>query len=211
MKTLQLLLILAAALAGSPAVAQPVLDWPVLGKVVGEFASDPPDRMGIDILAPLGTPIRASADGHVVYVGNQVRGQGNMLLIRHADGLLTAYTSASCIAVRQDNMVQQGQIVGYVGNTGNRDETALHFEVRQGGKALNPRGFLPSQAASRYGPHRLDGAVLPCIDFFDGVKDPPYFQKAKYRSRPARTGAARPQMPTQPAPSPGATRTAGSH
>ena len=182
MRMLQLLLVLAAALVGVPAVAQPVLDWPVLGKVVGEFAPDPPDRMGIDILAPLGTPIRASADGQVVYVGNQVRGQGNMLLIKHADQLITAYTSASCIAVRMDSIVQQGQIVGYVGNTGNRDEAALHFEVRQGRKALNPRGFLPSQAASRYGPHRLDRAVLPCIDFFDGVKDPPYFQKANHRS-----------------------------
>jgi murein DD-endopeptidase MepM/ murein hydrolase activator NlpD len=179
---LQLLLGLAAILASAPAVAQPVLDWPVLGKVVSEFAPAPPDRMGIDILAPLGTPFRASADGQVVYVGNQVQGQGNMVLIQHADKLITAYTSALCIAVRTDDIVQQGQIVGYVGNTGNRDEAALHFEVRQGGKALNPRGFLPSQAASRYGPHRLDGAVLPCIDYFDGVKDPPYFQKANHRS-----------------------------
>ena len=103
MKMLQLLLVLAAILASAPAVAQPVLDWPVIGKVVGEFALDPPERMGIDILAPLGTPFRASADGQVVYVGNQVQGQGNMVLIQHADKLITAYTSALCIAVRTDD------------------------------------------------------------------------------------------------------------
>jgi murein DD-endopeptidase MepM/ murein hydrolase activator NlpD len=167
----------------APAVvfAQESLDWPALGRAVSEPSSSGQERQSVDIRVPEGTPIRASADGKVVYVGNEVRGQGNMLLVQHQDGLITAYTGASCIAVRKDNLVQRGQIVAYAGTTGDRIEPGIHFEVHDGGKTIDPRRLLPPQSASKYGPHPLDAAVLPCVDFFKDNPMPAYLRETRLR------------------------------
>lgn len=96
---------------------------------------------GIDIAAPGGTPIRAAASGRVIlaaYTG----GYGNYTCLDHGQGLSTCYAHQSGYAVSQGDSVSQGQVIGYVGNTGASFGDHLHFEVRVGGQAVDPMGYL---------------------------------------------------------------------
>ncbi|MBM3582541.1 MAG: M23 family metallopeptidase, partial [Alphaproteobacteria bacterium] len=97
---------------------------------------------GINIAAPKGAPIRAAESGTVAYAGNELRGFGNLLLIRHANGLVTAYAHADEILVKRGDTVSRGQIVARVGNTGGVPSPQLHFEVRQGRRAVDPEPYL---------------------------------------------------------------------
>lgn len=99
---------------------------------------------GINIAAPRGTPVRAADNGVVVYVGNELKNFGNLLLIRHANNLLTAYAHHETILVRRGEMVKRGQVVGTVGTSGSVNMPQLHFEVREGVKAVNPVPYLES-------------------------------------------------------------------
>ena len=119
-------------------------DWPVKGTVVSNFGVSGNGRRndGINIAAPKGTPIKAAENGVVAYSGNELKGFGNLVLIKHSDGWITAYAHADKISVKKGMTVKKGQTIGEVGNTGNVKTPQLHFEVRKGTKASNPINYL---------------------------------------------------------------------
>jgi murein DD-endopeptidase MepM/ murein hydrolase activator NlpD len=106
--------------------------WPVRGDMMARFGSQGVGRRndGIDIRASQGTVVKAAASGEVVYAGNQVPGFGNLVLIKHADGWVTAYAHLDQVDVQMKQQVAQGQSLGSVGTSGGATEPELHFEVR---------------------------------------------------------------------------------
>lgn len=98
---------------------------------------------GIDLAAPMGTPVLAARDGVVLYAGNGVRGYGNMVVLQHDGDLLTAYAHASALLVKIGDWVHAGQEIARVGQTGHATAPHLHFEVRRGQVPQNPLRFLP--------------------------------------------------------------------
>lgn len=122
------------------------LVWPVAGQVVSRFGPKPGGlhNDGINIRAPRGTPVRAMTGGEVVYAGNELRGFGNLVLIRHPGGLTTAYAHLDRIAVQRGDRISRGQAIATVGNTGGVDPAQLHFEIRKGRKAIDPVNRLGS-------------------------------------------------------------------
>ncbi|MBT3400086.1 MAG: M23 family metallopeptidase [Rhodospirillaceae bacterium] len=120
--------------------------WPVEGRVLSSFGSKTGGRHndGVNIAAPRGTPVRAAENGVVAYAGKEIRGFGNLLLIKHDGGLITAYAHADALLVARGDVVTRGQVIAKVGKTGGVDNPQLHFEVRRGTKAVDPGKFLPS-------------------------------------------------------------------
>ena len=129
-----------------PARAGKEFVWPVEGRVVSSFGSKTGGRHndGVNIAAPKGTPVRAAENGVVAYAGKEIRGFGNLLLIKHDGGLITAYAHAETLLVTRGDVVTRGQVIAKVGKTGGVDNPQLHFEVRRGTKAVDPGQFLPS-------------------------------------------------------------------
>ncbi|MDA0784960.1 MAG: LysM peptidoglycan-binding domain-containing protein [Proteobacteria bacterium] len=119
--------------------------WPVEGRVVSSFGSKAGGQHndGVNIAAPRGAPVRAAENGVVAYAGKEIRGFGNLLLIKHDGGLITAYAHADSLLVERGDIVTRGQVVAKVGTTGGVDSPQLHFEVRRGTKAVDPAQFLP--------------------------------------------------------------------
>jgi murein DD-endopeptidase MepM/ murein hydrolase activator NlpD len=109
-----------------------VFAWPLRGDILSGFGAKGTSQRndGIDIRARAGEPVRAAAAGDVVYAGDQVPGFGNLVLIKHADGWVTAYGHLDRVDVRMQERVQQGQQIGQAGSTGGVAEPQLHFEVR---------------------------------------------------------------------------------
>jgi len=97
---------------------------------------------GINIAAPKGTPVVAAQDGQVVYADDGLSGYGNLILIRHQGGLVTAYAHLQNMAVGKGALVRQGQPVGTVGSSGNVATSQLHFEVRRGKDTIDPAKYL---------------------------------------------------------------------
>jgi len=118
--------------------------WPVQGRVISSFGAKPKGfhNDGINIAAPRGFPINAAQSGVVVYAGNELRGFGNLLLIKHADGWVTAYAHAERLLVRRGDTVSKGQKVATVGTTGSVTTPQLHFEIRKGKRAHDPKKYL---------------------------------------------------------------------
>jgi len=112
-------------------------EWPLKGEILSDFGPKPggQNNAGVDIQAEAGAPVRAAADGDVVYAGDQVPGFGNLVLIKHADGWSTAYAHLGRIDVKMQQKITQGQQIGQAGTTGGVGEPQLHFEVRY---AANP-------------------------------------------------------------------------
>ncbi|HTX51146.1 MAG TPA: M23 family metallopeptidase, partial [Caulobacteraceae bacterium] len=106
--------------------------WPVHGDIVARFGPMGVGRRndGVDIKAAQGSEVKAAAPGEVVYAGDQVPGYGNLVLIKHADGWVTAYAHLDQVSVQMKDQVAQGQVLGSVGMTGGVTEPELHFEVR---------------------------------------------------------------------------------
>jgi septal ring factor EnvC (AmiA/AmiB activator) len=124
------------------------LDWPVRGDVLSEFGYEVHPKYGtrvkqngIDIAAPEGTPIRAVAPGVVVYV-DWLPGYGRTVIVDHGAGYYTLYAHAASVSVRRGEKVTAGQVIAAVGETDSVKGSCLHFEVRQGEKALDPREWL---------------------------------------------------------------------
>lgn len=117
------------------------LQWPLSGSIVTEYSRQ---SNGIDIAAAPGTPVKAAADGTVIYVGDSVRGYGKLILLKHSDTLLTAYAHNETVNVSSQQKVKAGQTLASVGLNG-KGESMLHFEVRLNGKSVNPMLYLPTR------------------------------------------------------------------
>ncbi len=112
---------------------------PASGPTIVRF--DGSNNKGIDIAGALGDPIVAAADGRVVYVGSELRGYGNMIIVKHSDMYLTAYAHNQLMLVQEKDMVRQGQTIARMGSSG-ADRVKLHFELRKNGVAVNPEPYL---------------------------------------------------------------------
>lgn len=119
--------------------------WPVSGKVISSFGTVGKGLKndGINISAPIGTSVKAGDKGTVAYAGNGLKGFGNLILIKHPDGYITAYAHTDKILVKKGQSVMRGEKIATVGKTGGVSSPQLHFEVRAGKKAVNPRNYLP--------------------------------------------------------------------
>lgn len=119
-------------------------EWPVKGQVVSGFGPIAKGRNndGINIKAPAGTPVKAADSGTVAYAGNELKGFGNLVLIKHDDGWVTAYAHNQSLKVKKGQKVKKGEQIASVGNTGGVGTPQLHFETRAGKKALNPQNYL---------------------------------------------------------------------
>jgi lipoprotein NlpD len=115
--------------------------WPAKGKVLQGFNSN---TKGIDIAGKEGDPVYAAADGKVMYAGNGVRGLGNLILLGHSNGFITAYAHNQSLLVKTGQQVKKGDKIAAVGQT---DTTSprLHFEIRRRGTPVNPVAYLPEQ------------------------------------------------------------------
>jgi murein DD-endopeptidase MepM/ murein hydrolase activator NlpD len=140
----------AAPPASPPPAARPPstsarFEWPVRGTTLQAFGSRPDGQRndGINIAAAKGTSVKAAAGGTVAYVGNEVRGLGNLVLISHADGYVTAYAHLDKTSVDKGAAVKKGQTIGTVGQTGSVSQPQLHFEIRLRNKPVDPATLLP--------------------------------------------------------------------
>ncbi|HXC89346.1 MAG TPA: M23 family metallopeptidase [Stellaceae bacterium] len=126
--------------------------WPVRGRVLEGYGSGPDGTHndGINIAAPRGAAVEATDGGVVAYAGNELRGYGNLVLIKHPNGWISAYAHCDLILVKTGQKVARGQVIARVGATGNVSEPQLHFELRRGKKPVDPREYLapPSTAAT---------------------------------------------------------------
>lgn len=116
--------------------------WPAEGKVIQGFSSGSVGKKGIQIAGRTGDPVRASADGQVVYSGNSLLGYGNLVIVKHNNTYLTAYAHNRRVIVKEGDSVEQGQQIAEMGASGT-DRTKLHFEIRKQGKPVNPLAYLP--------------------------------------------------------------------
>jgi murein DD-endopeptidase MepM/ murein hydrolase activator NlpD len=123
--------------------------WPVSGEVVSTFGAraDGSRSDGIDIAAKRGAPVRAARAGRVHYAGNQLKSYGNMVLIRHDGDWWTLYAHADELLVAEGQTVKKGDVIARVGSSGDVTQSLLHFEMRQGKKAVNPLRYLPRRRA----------------------------------------------------------------
>lgn len=117
---------------------------PVSGDVISSFGPKAGGTYndGINIRAPRGTPVNAAENGVVVYVGDGLKGSGNLVLVRHQDRWMSAYAHLDKTLVKRGQTVQRGVKLGTVGSTGSVSEPQLHFEIRRGTKAINPQTYL---------------------------------------------------------------------
>lgn len=129
----------ASSSPGSGSIASK-LRWPVQGKVVAPFGprSDGTHNDGVNIAVPMGTDVKAAESGVVAYVGDELKGYGNLVLIRHDNGWVTAYAHNDKLLVSRGEHVKRGQVIAKTGRTGLVDQPQLHFELRQGQKPVDP-------------------------------------------------------------------------
>ena len=92
---------------------------------------------------PEGTPVKAAENGVVVYAGAEIKGYGNLILVRHADDYVTAYAHNKDILVKRGDSVTRGQDIATAGSTGNASSPTVHFEIRKGAKPVDPKTYLP--------------------------------------------------------------------
>ena len=114
-------------------------NWPVSGKIGTDFGAG---NDGINILGKAGTPVKAADAGTVAYAGNELKGYGNLILIRHNDGWITAYAHNQKLLVKKGDVVKKGAQIAEMGNTGNVKTPQLHFEIRYKAKVVNPNQYL---------------------------------------------------------------------
>jgi murein DD-endopeptidase MepM/ murein hydrolase activator NlpD len=131
-----------AALAASPHRGH--FAWPLNGRILAGYGVSPSGGRndGISIAAPRGAPIAAIEAGTVAYTGNELRGYGNLILIKHADGWISAYAHCDELLVKKGDQVHRGSVIAKVGATGNVNEPQLYFELRRGKQPVDPRQFL---------------------------------------------------------------------
>jgi murein DD-endopeptidase MepM/ murein hydrolase activator NlpD len=122
--------------APAPAVSDE-FRWPARGRVIAGFGANGGNE-GINIALPEGTPVKASESGTVTYAGNEVKGYGNLVLIRHENGYVSAYAHNGSLNVKRGETVKRGQVIATSGQTGNVTSPQLHFELRKGSTPVDP-------------------------------------------------------------------------
>jgi murein DD-endopeptidase MepM/ murein hydrolase activator NlpD len=124
--------------------ALPTFRWPVRGKVITSYGAKTNGKAndGINLAVPEGTPVKAAEDGVVAYSGNELKGYGNLVLVRHANGYVTAYAHASELLVKRGDTIKRGQIIAKSGQSGEVGSPQLHFEIRKGSSPVDPLQFL---------------------------------------------------------------------
>jgi murein DD-endopeptidase MepM/ murein hydrolase activator NlpD len=124
--------------------SMPSFRWPVKGRIIAGFGakSNGAQNDGINLAVPEGTPIKAADDGVVAYAGNELKGYGNLVLIRHANGFVSAYANASELLVKRGDTIKRGQVIANAGQTGNVTSPQLHFEIRKGATPVDPTKYL---------------------------------------------------------------------
>jgi murein DD-endopeptidase MepM/ murein hydrolase activator NlpD len=136
--------------SGSPAGHGAMFVWPVRGHIVEAYGPGPggTHNDGINIAAPRGTPVEAAGAGTVAYAGDELRGYGNLILIKQPDGWISAYAHCGAILVKQGQKVAKGQVIARVGATGDVTAPQLHFELRRGDKPVDPQRYLPPPSSA---------------------------------------------------------------
>jgi murein DD-endopeptidase MepM/ murein hydrolase activator NlpD len=135
----------AASVKSSEATgALPTFRWPVRGKVITSYGAKTNGKSndGINLAVPEGTPVKAAEDGVVAYSGNELKGYGNLVLVRHSNGYVTAYAHASELMVKRGDTIKRGQIIAKSGQSGEVGSPQLHFEIRKGSSPVDPLQFL---------------------------------------------------------------------
>ncbi|HLB06197.1 MAG TPA: LysM peptidoglycan-binding domain-containing M23 family metallopeptidase [Alphaproteobacteria bacterium] len=153
---------LGAAESGEPAAAGPsvaltseafeilppspgaAFEWPARGPIISNFGTKPGNlhNDGINLALEKGTPVRAAREGVVAYAGNELKGYGNLVLLRHDDGWVSAYAHNESLLVSRGDPVKRGQVISLSGDTGGVDGPQLHFELRRDGIAVDPAQYL---------------------------------------------------------------------
>jgi murein DD-endopeptidase MepM/ murein hydrolase activator NlpD len=139
-----------AAPAAPPAEAAPNgglgFRWPARGRIINNYGArvNGANNDGIDLAVPEGTPVRSADDGVVAYAGNELKGYGNLVLVRHANGFVTAYANGSELLVKRNDQVHKGQVILKSGQTGNAAAPQLHFEIRKNSAPVDPMQYLPA-------------------------------------------------------------------
>lgn len=118
--------------------------WPVRGRIISEFGSKPGGTRndGINLAVPEGTEVKAADDGVVIYSGNELKGYGNLILVRHSDGWVSAYAHNKELSVSRGDNVRRGDTIGYAGATGSVSQPQVHFELRKGNKPVDPMRYM---------------------------------------------------------------------
>ena len=124
--------------------------WPVKGRVIAEFGARPDGghNDGIDVAVPQGTSVKAAENGVVAYAGNELKGYGNLVLIRHANNWVSAYANNEEILVKRGDKVARGQTIAKAGATGSVSQPQVHFELRKGSRPVDPTKYMSDQAAN---------------------------------------------------------------
>jgi murein DD-endopeptidase MepM/ murein hydrolase activator NlpD len=133
-----------AAKASETTGALPTFRWPVRGKVITSYGAKTNGKSndGINLAVPEGTPVKAAEDGVVAYSGNELKGYGNLVLVRHSNGYVTAYAHASELLVKRGDPIKRGQVIAKSGQSGEVSSPQLHFEIRKGSSPVDPLQFL---------------------------------------------------------------------
>jgi murein DD-endopeptidase MepM/ murein hydrolase activator NlpD len=118
----------------------PEFRWPARGRIIEGFKAGGND--GINIAVPEGTSVRAAESGVVAYAGNELKGYGNLVLIRHPNGFVSAYANNGELDVKRGDTVKRGQVIAKSGQTGNVNSPQLHFELRKGSTPVDPTSYL---------------------------------------------------------------------
>jgi len=126
--------------APEPESDKPEFRWPARGRIIQGFKAGAND--GINIAVPEGTAVKAAEAGVVAYAGNELKGYGNLVLIRHPNGFVSAYANNGEISVKRGETVKRGQAIAKSGQTGNVSSPQLHFELRKGSTPVDPTEFL---------------------------------------------------------------------
>jgi murein DD-endopeptidase MepM/ murein hydrolase activator NlpD len=134
----------AAPPAAQPEAAQTAFRWPVRGRIISGFGKKPDGERndGINLAVPEGTEVKAAEDGTVIYAGNELKSYGNLVLVRHADGWVSAYAHNSALKVKRGDTISRGQVLALSGMSGGVTTPQVHFELRKDATPVDPLQHL---------------------------------------------------------------------
>ncbi|MGB6967686.1 MAG: M23 family metallopeptidase, partial [Methyloceanibacter sp.] len=124
--------------------------WPVQGRIISAFGTKPDGghNDGINVAVPAGTSVKAAENGVVAYAGNELKGYGNLVLVRHSNSWVSAYAHNGEILVKRGDQVRRGQVIAKAGNSGQVSQPQLHFELRKGSRPVDPTKFMSQTQAN---------------------------------------------------------------